>query len=282
MISCFRWEYCSIPDCSQYRWCELEDAGFAEVLPGSVVYSGETAEQDARTACYPDSQCVGYRVEQDTIHLMTGVRVPVHGAVQDTTFKKGLCSTFNPPTTQIECVVEGVDMGADWITMAWSILEANQLCTAHQDCVGFSGPHSDGAYWLFRNIIEMAPLPGTTWLMDDTECPSEIPDFSTCADGTQRGYRGTLSVTEEGYTCQRWDSQIPNEHTRTPQNYPNSGLEENYCRNPDSDSKLLIFTYVIVCQNFQIARGIANPNLSGVRLSNLEPFLKLTIGQLGY
>ena len=30
-------------------------------------------------------------------------------------------------------------------------------------------------------------------------------------------YRGTQSVTESGLTCQRWDSQGPNEHTRTPE-----------------------------------------------------------------
>ncbi len=48
-------------------------------------------------------------------------------------------------------------------------------------------------------------------------------------------YRGDLSTTESGYTCQRWDSQDPQGHSRTPSNYPDAGLEDNnFCRNPDN------------------------------------------------
>ena len=49
----------------------------------------------------------------------------------------------------------------------------------------------------------------------------------------QADYRGTISVTETGKTCQRWDTKSPHRHSRTVSNYPDSGLEENYCRNPD-------------------------------------------------
>jgi hypothetical protein len=57
----------------------------------------------------------------------------------------------------------------------------------------------------------------------------------TDTDGSK--YRGTKSVTESGHACQRWDSQSPNGHSRTPQRYPNAGLEKNYCRNPDGEPK---------------------------------------------
>ncbi|XP_019636845.1 PREDICTED: plasminogen-like [Branchiostoma belcheri] len=57
-------------------------------------------------------------------------------------------------------------------------------------------------------------------------------DTETCVVGDGTSYRGTVSVTETGLTCQRWDSQTPHEHDRTPANYPSAGLEQNYCRNP--------------------------------------------------
>ena len=42
--------------------------------------------------------------------------------------------------------------------------------------------------------------------------------------------------------CQNWDLQTPHSHDRTPKNYPNSGLEENFCRNPDGDSFIWCYT----------------------------------------
>ncbi|XP_063690554.1 plasminogen-like [Bolinopsis microptera] len=52
------------------------------------------------------------------------------------------------------------------------------------------------------------------------------------ADKYGSEYRGTVSVTKSGLVCQRWDSQSPNVHRRTPERHPDSGLQENYCRNP--------------------------------------------------
>ena len=51
-------------------------------------------------------------------------------------------------------------------------------------------------------------------------------------------YRGTISKTKTGFTCQKWTSQTPNEHNRTPENFPGQGLgDHNYCRNPDGEVK---------------------------------------------
>ncbi|KAI8510796.1 hypothetical protein Bbelb_117120 [Branchiostoma belcheri] len=53
-----------------------------------------------------------------------------------------------------------------------------------------------------------------------------------CLEDNGETYRGTVSVTKTGRTCQHWDSQRPHRH-RTVANHPSSGLEQNYCRNPD-------------------------------------------------
>ena len=51
-------------------------------------------------------------------------------------------------------------------------------------------------------------------------------------------YRGTIAKTKGGYNCQKWTSQSPNEHNRTPENFPGQGLgDHNYCRNPDGEVK---------------------------------------------
>ena len=64
------------------------------------------------------------------------------------------------------------------------------------------------------------------------------PRVRECSyEDDQSDYRGDINVTVDGYECQRWDSQSPHKHSRTVGNYPNSGLEENYCRNPDGEPR---------------------------------------------
>jgi Kringle domain/von Willebrand factor type D domain len=58
----------------------------------------------------------------------------------------------------------------------------------------------------------------------------------------QFDYRGTLATTISGKTCQAWAAQSPHTHTRTPERYPGSGLDANYCRNPDGDSRAWCYT----------------------------------------
>ncbi|XP_035690797.1 uncharacterized protein LOC118425782, partial [Branchiostoma floridae] len=67
-----------------------------------------------------------------------------------------------------------------------------------------------------------------------------IPE--SCQVGNEASYRGTASVTKTGRTCQRWDSQTPHGHTLTPVNHPSSGLDENYCRNPNSSPGVWCYT----------------------------------------
>mmetsp|Transcript_19840 Transcript_19840/g.28257 ORF Transcript_19840/g.28257 Transcript_19840/m.28257 type:complete len:559 (-) Transcript_19840:81-1757(-) len=71
-----------------------------------------------------------------------------------------------------------------------------------------------------------------------------IPDANNCgcASVKQADYRGNISVTASGKTCQAWGSQTPHSHSRTVENYPNSGLDANYCRNPDGESGAWCYT----------------------------------------
>ncbi|XP_070543538.1 apolipoprotein(a)-like [Ptychodera flava] len=81
-----------------------------------------------------------------------------------------------------------------------------------------------------------APLPTTVApvVRPPRECYHET-------DGSD--YRGTISMTVNGNTCQEWTEQSPHSHSRTPENYPNAGLgEHNYCRNPDGWSAAWCYT----------------------------------------
>ena len=51
-------------------------------------------------------------------------------------------------------------------------------------------------------------------------------------------YSGSISVTQQGYTCQRWDSQRPQNHDiHIRLNFPDTDETlsdaQNFCRNPD-------------------------------------------------
>jgi len=62
-----------------------------------------------------------------------------------------------------------------------------------------------------------------------------------CGTKNCEDYRGTISVTISGKTCQAWDKQTPHQHSRF-KKYPNSGLVSNYCRNPDGEASAWCYT----------------------------------------
>lgn len=55
--------------------------------------------------------------------------------------------------------------------------------------------------------------------------------FTTCRNGRGGSYRGFVSRTVSGHTCQRWTSDTPHSHGY--ESYTTYGIgEHNYCRNP--------------------------------------------------
>eukprot|EP00105_Crassostrea_gigas_P034030 XP_019918178.1 PREDICTED: plasminogen-like [Crassostrea gigas] len=62
---------------------------------------------------------------------------------------------------------------------------------------------------------------------------------------TEKGleYRGTISVTISGKTCQRWDSQTPHAHNYDKDLPGNASVHENYCRNPRASEDTVPWCY---------------------------------------
>lgn len=48
---------------------------------------------------------------------------------------------------------------------------------------------------------------------------SDVNITTSCVLGKGADYRGTMNVTPEGVTCQRWDSQFPHNHSFLPHNF---------------------------------------------------------------
>jgi len=98
---------------------------------------------------------------------------------------------------------------------------------------------------------------------------------STCRadnrDDSLRGrhgdaYRGCQWRTMTGRVCQKWTEQTPHSHTRTPENYPLSGLGNmNQCRNPDGAPTIWCYTMDRAMRWETCAPLACNETLRGAR-----------------
>ncbi|KAK7892182.1 hypothetical protein WMY93_024145 [Mugilogobius chulae] len=77
---------------------------------------------------------------------------------------------------------------------------------------------------------------------NSTQCG--IPQCSQveCMTCNGEDYRGPMDHTETGKECQRWDLEEPHKHLYHPKRYPDRGLDDNYCRNPDGRQRPWCFT----------------------------------------
>lgn len=56
-------------------------------------------------------------------------------------------------------------------------------------------------------------------LDSDSSEDTDVNVTTSCVQGKGTDYRGTMNITPEGVTCQRWDSQFPHNHSFLPQNF---------------------------------------------------------------
>ena len=71
--------------------------------------------------------------------------------------------------------------------------------------------------------------------------PGKYGNESWSGDGSD--YRGRQDRTARGFKCQKWTEQSPHKHSRTTEEFPDSGLgDHNYCRNPDGESRMWCYT----------------------------------------
>jgi len=76
---------------------------------------------------------------------------------------------------------------------------------------------------------------GATTLRFDTKLT--LGD-TECGSGNEMDYRGTVSTTEDGAACENWAGDWGD----SADFWPDAGLEENFCRNPDGDERAWCFT----------------------------------------
>ncbi|XP_032050125.1 hepatocyte growth factor-like protein [Aythya fuligula] len=92
-------------------------------------------------------------------------------------------------------------------------------------------PDGSEAPWCFTT----RPSVRVAFCFHIRRCDDEL-GAQECYHGRGETYRGHVSKTRKGITCQRWDAQTPHVPQISPATHPEAHLEENYCRNPDNDS----------------------------------------------
>ncbi|XP_032996482.1 hepatocyte growth factor-like protein isoform X2 [Lacerta agilis] len=92
-------------------------------------------------------------------------------------------------------------------------------------------PDGSEAPWCFTSFPNMR----TAFCLQIKRCAEDV-QTEDCYHGNGVEYRGTVSKTRKGITCQKWKEQSPHKPQVFPAMFPTVHLEENYCRNPDNDS----------------------------------------------
>lgn len=185
--------------------------------------------------------------------------------------KKAWCFTMDPNVRLEECSVQCVNQTADELDpklgcvngIAYrgrvSKTESGKLCQAWNSQYPQSHEFTpeDNAYaglgdhnycrnpnhrdwpWCFTTD------PNVPWEKCNLLAICEELSKKQCSYDDERDYRGTISITRDGRTCQKWSDQFPHQHDRLPNSYEfaSKGLgDHNYCRNPDDEALSWCYT----------------------------------------
>ncbi|XP_063401743.1 receptor-type tyrosine-protein phosphatase kappa-like isoform X3 [Mytilus trossulus] len=61
-------------------------------------------------------------------------------------------------------------------------------------------------------------------------------------NGQAKNYMGTKAVTDNLYTCQRWETQEPHRHSYTVTDFPDKTMPDNYCRTTQDSARPWCYT----------------------------------------
>lgn len=237
-----RWEVCDIPKCTTECWVEDEQG---ESYRGSVAktITGKT--------------CQRWDSQAPHKHSRTTKNYPFSGLVENycrnpDEEEMPWCYTTDPnsrweycPITSCSCKKQTqffgcwnpADQGESYRGIAMTTI-TGERCKTWADQLKWDFPTAG----LQNNYCRNPDGKNAPWCYTDDAQETWSPCCLTsctngCWDPEAQGanYRGFEAKSITGRKCMRWDSQSPHKHTRTPENYPFSGLISNYCRNPDGE-----------------------------------------------
>nr|XP_039268897.1 uncharacterized protein LOC120343914 isoform X27 [Styela clava] len=257
-----RWEYCPIPKCS------IEITSQPQTTATSIAFESTAVTSDI---CYTTSDAgasyrglVSVTKSGKTCQQWDFQWPHEHSRTEDNYPLSGLESNYcrNPDSEEAPwCYTTDIDSRWEYCpiakcstddratTIQTTVTEGTNTKAVHVSTTSGHAIVTEDVTHGFSTQTETTMGPEKTTedhLSRATMRTEDITEdhLSNCYYGLDKGtsYRGTTSTTIGGRTCQRWDLQTPHEHTRVPSRYPLSGLDENYCRNPDVDEKPWCYT----------------------------------------
>ncbi|CAC5423647.1 PLG [Mytilus coruscus] len=242
-----RWEFCRIPIC-----------GAPKPPCGDMVIMACHSDRKHRTECrVPNAERINYielKSGEDNPSCTFGVTYGFYGVTiwskESCREKIKVCLTpknrvpILPPPE--EC--RNTEKGEDYVGK-WSKTETGKNCQRwdqqypHQHAFYLDGKDSenycrnfDGSTrpWCFTED----PYTEREYCAIHKCAPEDPEDVDECRKSTKgTEYKGRISLTQTGRTCQYWERQYPHKH-----GFGKLKTEHNYCRNPDNSGQPWCYT----------------------------------------